>query len=75
MMCFLNCCPGRNIHLTDNSYEVCPIDWDFAKGPAGELLTPDLPVSPSSCGEGKYIDLVPYGLTYLRLTVFPVLYK
>ena len=52
-----------------------PVEWDFAKGPKGELLTPDLPVAPTATGKGEYIDLVPYGQTQLRLTVFPVLYK
>lgn len=54
---------------------VYPIEWDFDKGPKGELLTPDLPVAPSAQGKCEYVDLVPYGLTHLRLTVFPVLYK
>ena len=51
---------------------VYPIEWDFAKGPNGELLTPDLPVAPVPIGPMEYIDLVPYGTTTLRLTVFPV---
>ena len=53
--------------------KVYPIEWDFDKGPAGELLTPKLPESPAPKGEGQYIDLVPYGNTTLRLTVFPVI--
>ena len=52
---------------------VWPIEWDYDKGPDGELLTPDLPVAPSPAGERQYIELVPYGETTLRLTVFPVL--
>ena len=55
--------------------QVYPIEWDFAKGPKGELLTPDLPVAPTAQGKGEYVELVPYGQTQLRLTVFPVLYK
>ena len=52
---------------------VRPIAWDFDKGPAGELLTPDLPAAPVPTGEPQLIDLVPYGSTTLRLTVFPQL--
>lgn len=52
---------------------VYPIEWDFDKGPKGELLTPDLPVAPKATGPAQYIDLVPYGTTTLRLTVFPVI--
>ena len=55
--------------------QVYPIDWEFAKGPKGELLTPHLPVAPAAKGKAKYVELVPYGQTQLRLTVFPVLYK
>ena len=55
--------------------KVYPIDWELAKGPKGELLTPDLPIAPAATGKGKYIELTPYGQTQLRLTVFPVLYK
>ena len=55
--------------------QVYPIDWELAKGPKGELLTPDLPVAPTAKGAGKVIELKPYGQTQLRLTVFPVLYK
>ena len=51
---------------------VRPITWDFDKGPKGELLTPNLPESPAPIGHEQYIDLVPYGGTTLRLTVFPV---
>ena len=60
--------PGTAIRI-----QVFPIDWDFDKGPAGQLLTPPLPSSPSPVGEPRFIDLVPYGGTTLRLTVFPVL--
>ena len=49
------------------------ISWDYDKGPKGDLLTPDLPVRPSPTGPEQYLDLVPYGTTTLRLTVFPVL--
>lgn len=52
---------------------VYPIDWEFDKGPKGELLTPDLPVAPSPIGPVEFIDLVPYGSTTIRLTVFPVI--
>lgn len=52
---------------------VFPIEWDYDKGPAGELLTPDLPIAPVPSGPAQYIDLVPYGTTTLRLTVFPVI--
>lgn len=52
--------------------EVCPVEWDFDKGPNGELLTPDLPESPVATGDPLRIRLVPYGRTNLRLTVFPV---
>ena len=55
--------------------QVYPVEWEFDKGPNGELLTPDLPVAPYAQGSPEYVDLVPYGLTHLRLTVFPVLYK
>lgn len=55
------------------SIPVYPILWDYAKGPEGELLTPDLPIAPASAGTVQYIDLVPYGSTTLRLTVFPVI--
>lgn len=54
---------------------VSSIKWDFDKGPEGQLLTPDLPVVPSAESPAGYIDLIPYGKTQLRLTVFPVLYK
>lgn len=51
----------------------CPVEWEFAKGPNGELLTPDLPERPIAIGPERMLELVPYGGTTLRLTVFPVL--
>lgn len=59
---------GQHLRLT-----VFPIQWEFDKGPAGEDLTPDLPFRPSATGAPQQIELVPYGETTLRLTVFPVL--
>ncbi|MBR6346537.1 MAG: glycoside hydrolase family 127 protein [Bacteroidales bacterium] len=59
---------GKALRIT-----VCPIKWDFDKGPSGELLTPELPALAESAGPTREIDLVPYGSTTLRLTVFPVL--
>lgn len=50
---------------------VRPIRWEFDKGPKGELLTPDLPKEPLPTGPLQYLELVPYGQTTLRLTVFP----
>ena len=52
---------------------VHPIGWSFDEGPNGEKLTPDLPHDPVSTGPEQMIELVPYGETTLRLTVFPVL--
>ena len=52
---------------------VSPINWQLAEAPGGALMTPPLPVLPTATGPEQTIDLVPYGLTELRLTVFPVL--
>ncbi len=52
---------------------VRPIEWNLDKGPGGEELTPDLPENPAPVGPETFIELVPYGETTLRLTVFPVL--
>jgi len=52
---------------------VYAIEWDYDKGPQGELLTPDLPVAPAPKGPEQQIELIPYGKTTLRLTVFPVI--
>lgn len=52
---------------------VRPIEWNLDKGPGGEELTPDLPENPAPVGPETFIELVPYGETMLRLTVFPVL--
>jgi hypothetical protein len=52
---------------------VHPIEWAYDEGPNGEKLTPDLPACPVATGPVRLIDLVPYGETTLRLTVFPVL--
>lgn len=52
---------------------VRPIAWDWDKGPKGELLTPDLPSMVEPLGPSQEIELVPYGETTIRLTVFPVI--
>lgn len=45
-------------------------DWTLDEG----IYTPENPSSVNAIdGKVKTIDLVPYGMTYLRLTVFPVL--
>ena len=49
-----------------------PVDWQLFEGPGGALMTPPLPESPESVGEAQTIELMPYGQTELRLTVFPV---
>ena len=51
---------------------VRPIVWNWDKGPKGELLTPDLPSPVIPTGPEQILELVPYGETTLRLTVFPV---
>ena len=53
---------------------VRPIDWPLFETPDGKQMTPALPQIPAPVGPVQYIDLVPYGSTTLRLTVFPVLY-
>ena len=59
---------GRGLRIP-----VRPIEWAMDKGPKGEELTPDLPENPVPVGPEEFIELVPYGETTLRLTVFPVL--
>nr|MCR5409298.1 glycoside hydrolase family 127 protein [Bacteroidales bacterium] len=59
---------GRGLRIP-----VHPIEWAMDKGPNGEELTPDLPENPVPVGPEEFIELVPYGETTLRLTVFPVL--
>ena len=52
---------------------VTPVEWELAQSPEGKLMTPDLPEEPRAAGPERTIELVPYGKTELRLTVFPVL--
>ena len=59
---------GRGLRIP-----VRPIEWNLDKGPGGEELTPDLPETVVPTGPETFIELVPYGETMLRLTVFPVL--
>ena len=60
--------PGGKVLIS-----ACPIEWKYAEGPNGELLTPDLPESPKATGPSRVLELVPYGGTTIRMTVFPVL--
>lgn len=52
---------------------VKPIDWELAVGKGGQLMTPELPAKPTATGPEQTIELIPYGKTELRMTVFPVL--
>ena len=52
---------------------VKPIDWELAVGKGGQLMTPELPAKPAATGPEQTIELIPYGKTEIRVTVFPVL--
>lgn len=52
--------------------DIKPSGWQLFEGPGGALMTPPLPEEPSVVGESQTIELMPYGQTELRLTVFPV---
>ncbi|MBO4634886.1 MAG: glycoside hydrolase family 127 protein [Bacteroidales bacterium] len=54
---------------------VFPIDWELFETQDGKKMTPDLPQLPVATGPEQFIDLVPFGKTQLRLTVFPVLIR
>lgn len=64
---FVQTADGPRLRLT-----AVPVDWQLFEGPGGALMTPPLPEQPSVVGESQTIELMPYGQTELRLTVFPV---